>query len=39
MHPMGEIMLQAMGVAIAMLFGIRIVKVLIAVVAAALAAS
>jgi hypothetical protein len=37
MHPFGQFILNAMGVAIVMLFGLRIVKVLIAVAAAALA--
>ncbi|MEK4031835.1 hypothetical protein WOC76_01670 [Methylocystis sp. IM3] len=37
MHPIGQIMLNAMGVAIIMLFGLRIAKVLIAVAASALA--
>ncbi len=36
MHPLGEIILNEMGVAIVMLFGIRIAKVLVAVAAAAL---
>ncbi len=36
MHPFGQIVLNAMGVAIVMLFGLRIAKVLIEVAAAAL---